>query len=31
MSGPLRLDNINEGRDRLHEGRAVRHVINFPG
>jgi alcohol dehydrogenase len=31
MSGRLRLDEINEGFDRLHEGRAVRQVINFPG
>ena len=27
----LRLDEINEGFDSLHEGRAVRQVINFPG
>ncbi len=31
MSGHLRLDEINEGFDRLHEGRAVRQVIEFPG
>ncbi len=31
MSGRLRLGEINEGFDRLHEGRAVRQVINFPG
>ena len=30
MSGTLRLDEINEGFDRLHEGRAVRQVIRFP-
>jgi len=31
LSGRLRLDEINEGFDRLHEGRAVRQVIEFPG
>ncbi len=30
MSGKLALDGINEGFDRLHEGRAVRQVIEFP-
>ncbi|HEY0202778.1 MAG TPA: zinc-dependent alcohol dehydrogenase family protein [Acetobacteraceae bacterium] len=30
MSGKLTLDRINEGFDRLHEGRAVRQVIEFP-
>ena len=30
MSGTLALDEINEGFDRLHEGRAVRQVIEFP-
>jgi alcohol dehydrogenase len=30
MSGKLRLDQINEGFDRLHEGRAVRQIIEFP-
>jgi len=29
MSGRLRLDEINEGFDRLHEGKAVRQVIVF--
>jgi alcohol dehydrogenase len=29
MSGKLRLEEINEGFDRLHEGRAVRQVIDF--
>jgi alcohol dehydrogenase len=29
MSGKLQLDEINEGFDRLHEGRAVRQVIAF--
>jgi alcohol dehydrogenase len=29
MSGKLTLDEINEGFDRLHEGRAVRQVIEF--
>jgi alcohol dehydrogenase len=27
MSGTLRLDEINEGFDRLHEGRAIRQVV----
>ncbi len=31
LSGRLQLDEINEGFDRLHEGRAVRQVIKFPG
>ncbi len=31
MSGKLTLDGINEGFDRLHEGRAVRQVVEFPG
>jgi alcohol dehydrogenase len=30
MSGKLTLDQINEGFDALHEGRAVRQVIEFP-
>lgn len=30
MSGKLSLDEINEGFDRLHEGKAVRQVIEFP-
>ena len=30
MSGKLTLDGINEGFDRLHEGRAVRQVVEFP-
>ncbi|TLU71441.1 zinc-dependent alcohol dehydrogenase family protein [Lichenicoccus roseus] len=30
MSGKLQLDQINEGFDRLHEGRAVRQIIGFP-
>lgn len=30
MSGKLTLDAINEGFDRLHEGKAVRQVIEFP-
>lgn len=30
MSGKLSLDDINEGFDRLHEGKAVRQVIEFP-
>ena len=30
MSGSLTLDQINEGFDRLHEGKAVRQVIEFP-
>ncbi|MGI4950808.1 MAG: zinc-dependent alcohol dehydrogenase family protein [Janthinobacterium lividum] len=29
MSGKLKLEDINEGFDRLHEGRAVRQVIEF--
>ena len=29
MSGRLTLDEINEGFDRLHEGKAVRQVIEF--
>jgi len=29
MSGQLTLDEINEGFDRLHEGKAVRQVIEF--
>ena len=29
MSGTLALDEINEGFDRLHEGRAVRQLIEF--
>ncbi len=29
MSGKLALDEINEGFDRLHEGKAVRQVIEF--
>jgi alcohol dehydrogenase len=29
MSGKLSLDEINEGFDRLHEGKAVRQVIEF--
>jgi alcohol dehydrogenase len=29
LSGTLTLDAINEGFDRLHEGRAVRQVIEF--
>jgi Zn-dependent alcohol dehydrogenase len=31
MSSHPRLDGINEGFDRWHEGRPVRRVINFPG
>ena len=27
MSGTLRLDEINEGFDRLHDGEAIRQVI----
>ena len=27
MSGTLRLDEINEGFDRLHEGKAIRQVL----
>jgi alcohol dehydrogenase len=30
MSGKLSLDQINEGFDRLHDGTAVRQVIEFP-
>ncbi len=30
MSGRLSLDEINEGFDRLHEGRAIRQVVVFP-
>ena len=30
MSGKLKLEDINEGFDRLHEGKAVRQVIEFP-
>jgi alcohol dehydrogenase len=30
MSGKLTLDRINEGFDLLHEGKAVRQVIEFP-
>jgi alcohol dehydrogenase len=30
MSGKLTLDEINVGFDRLHEGKAVRQVIEFP-
>ena len=29
MSGRLALDDINEGFDRLHEGKAVRQVVTF--
>ena len=29
MSGKLKLEEINEGFDRLHEGKAVRQVIEF--
>jgi alcohol dehydrogenase len=29
MSGRLQLEQINEGFDRLHEGKAVRQVITF--
>lgn len=29
MCGKLKLEEINEGFDRLHEGRAVRQVIEF--
>lgn len=29
MTGKLRLDDINEGFDRLHEGKAVRQIIVF--
>ena len=27
MSGTLRLDEINEGFDRLHDGKAIRQVV----
>jgi alcohol dehydrogenase len=30
MSGRLTLEEINEGFDRLHEGKAVRQVVVFP-
>ena len=30
MSGKLPLDGSNEGFDRLHGGKAVRQVIEFP-
>jgi alcohol dehydrogenase len=30
MSGRLRLEEINEGFDRLHEGKAIRQVVIFP-
>ena len=29
MTGRLKLDQINEGFDRLHEGKAVRQVVVF--
>ena len=29
MSGTLALDEINEGFDRLHEGKAIRQVVVF--
>ena len=29
LSGTLRLEEINEGFDRLHDGRAVRQIIEF--
>ena len=29
MSGKLKLEDINEGFDRLHEGKAVRQVVTF--
>jgi len=29
MSGRLTLDQINEGFDRLHEGKAIRQVVEF--
>jgi alcohol dehydrogenase len=29
MSGRLKLDEINMGFDRLHEGKAVRQVVVF--
>ena len=30
MSGRLTLDQINEGFDLLHEGKAIRQVVVFP-
>jgi alcohol dehydrogenase len=30
MSGRLTLEEINEGFDRLHDGKAVRQVVVFP-
>src|SRR5262249_55068804 len=30
MTGRLKLDQINEGFDLLHEGKAVRQVVTFP-
>jgi alcohol dehydrogenase len=29
LTGRLRLDEINEGFDRLHEGKAIRQVVVF--
>jgi alcohol dehydrogenase len=29
VSGHLQLDDINEGLDRLHDGRAVRQIISM--
>ena len=29
MSGRLRLEEINAGFDRLHEGKAIRQVVVF--
>jgi alcohol dehydrogenase len=29
MSGKMKLDQINEGFDLLHEGKAVRQVVTF--
>jgi alcohol dehydrogenase len=29
MTGKLKLDQINEGFDLLHEGKAVRQVVTF--
>jgi alcohol dehydrogenase len=29
MSGRLKLEQINEGFDLLHEGKAVRQVVTF--
>jgi Zn-dependent alcohol dehydrogenase len=29
MSGRLTLEQINEGFDRLHQGKAVRQVVGF--